>query len=340
MTASRFGSTSSSSRPTSVVGITQRTGAETHALLVGCEASGEVGAYEIGPLHEHDGAAAPRLGGTRRAPGPGSRRSPKGACGSFWRSSRSTRPPGTFPSWVISAATALRRYGGTRSSGVLGSLPSPLAITDRRDAAPRQLVTEQPDLRAIELALVLFDHVVDRHVHEAVAGRDAGARREHATRRGRARSPRRPRSPGLRSSGRPSNVCPHRTSRNCCRSGWAVRRRWSPSPRWRTRRRAIRGSAGRRLAGRTTRRSGARSRARATTGTPAVPVAPCAGAADGEHGHDGRGTSEGETPHCERSGSSFRPSREAVVVDLRRDLSEAGEGECRRGRVPTDGRDR
>ena len=33
--------------------------------------------------------------------------------------------------WVMSAATALRRYGGTRSAGVLGSLPSPLAITAR-----------------------------------------------------------------------------------------------------------------------------------------------------------------------------------------------------------------
>ena len=63
---------------------------------------------------------------------------------------------------------------------MLGSLPSPLAITDLAMPALGELVTEQPDLGAVELAVVLLDHVVDRHVHEAVAGRQAGARREDA----------------------------------------------------------------------------------------------------------------------------------------------------------------
>ncbi len=61
----------------------------------------------------------------------GSRRTPNGAAASCRSRPSSTRPPGTLPALVISAATAARRHGVDRVSGVLGSVPSPLVITAR-----------------------------------------------------------------------------------------------------------------------------------------------------------------------------------------------------------------
>ena len=43
------------------------------------------------------------------------------------------------------------------------------------DAGTRQLVAEQAHLGAVQLAVVAVDGVGDRHVHQPVAGRDAGA---------------------------------------------------------------------------------------------------------------------------------------------------------------------
>src|SRR5262249_37897013 len=114
------------------VGVTQRTRAHPVALLVGREPTGEVGAHEVGTLDEHDGLRCPRAAecgehgagveahAERRA---GIEREESGVDATARYTPRAA--------WVVSAATALRRYGGTRSSGALGSLPSPFAMTPR-----------------------------------------------------------------------------------------------------------------------------------------------------------------------------------------------------------------
>ena len=82
---------------------------------------------------------------------------PNGADASVLSRSRSTRPPGTLPALVISAATAARRYGGT--ARLRCARVAAVAVGDHRagDARARQLVAEQPDLGAVQLAVVLVE---------------------------------------------------------------------------------------------------------------------------------------------------------------------------------------
>ncbi len=244
------------------VGVAQRLRSQPRALFVGCETTREVGAHEIGPLDEHDGAAGPRLAErVEHLVGIEAEAERRAGVG---LEEISVDPPSRHPSLLCH-----QRRDGTppvRRHPVLGrARVTAVAVCDHgaRDARLRQPVTEQPDLRAVELAVVFVDHIVDRHVHEAVAMRNSRAGREHAP--GSVAPEVLVDTEALARSlpGRQSSACPPRTSRSCCRWGSGGRRRWSPTHRLPTRRTADRGWAGRPPEGRTTRRSGARSRGRA-----------------------------------------------------------------------------
>ena len=131
MTASRFGSTSASSRPTrsSVSRSASGPQARRAARRTRSDRPGRHARDRTPRRARRRGRST--TGGTHRAPGrdrDGRRTARRGRL-----AADRGRPalPAPCPACVISAATALRRYGGTRSSGVLGSLPSPLAITAR-----------------------------------------------------------------------------------------------------------------------------------------------------------------------------------------------------------------
>ena len=279
MTASRFGSTSSSSRPTSV-SVSRSARVRSRAR---CSSDAKRPARSARTRSDPSTSTTARpVHAWRNASSTwsGSSRTPNGAPGSAWRRSRSTRPPGTFP---CVGHQRRDRTPPVRRHPVLGrARVGAVAVGDHGpcDAGLRQLVAEQPDLRAVELAVVLVDHVVDRHVHEAVgrAGCPCGSRN---TRPARSR-------PKFSSTPKPwPAVCPAgrraraRTERHVVAADRAgaddavgdqpTDRRCGEQP--------VEVRAGRRPAGRTTRRSGARSRghARDAARRSRLPVAPCAG---------------------------------------------------------------
>ena len=163
------------------VGVAERSGSEPRALLVGCETTREIGAHEIRPFHEHDRAASPRPA-ERVEHLVGIEAQAERRAGVRLQEIRVDAPSRHLPSVCHQRRD---RTPPVRRHPVLGCARiRAVAVGDHgpRDARLRQLVTEQADLRAVELAVVLVDHVVDRHVHETVAGRDAGSGREHAAR--------------------------------------------------------------------------------------------------------------------------------------------------------------
>ena len=110
----------------------------------------------------------------------GSSRTPNGAAASGCSSPGSTCPPRHL---AVAGHQRRRPRRAARARNVSracsGRVPSPLATTAAGDAGARQLVTEQADLGAVELAVVAVDGLGDRHVDQPVAGRDAGAGGEH-----------------------------------------------------------------------------------------------------------------------------------------------------------------
>ena len=98
-----------------------------------------VGAHEVGALDQHDRAGLPRVVERADRPrrGRGARRTARRGPGAA--ASSSTRPPGTLPRWSSARRPRRGATAATRVSGVLGSVPSPLAITARRDAGSREL---------------------------------------------------------------------------------------------------------------------------------------------------------------------------------------------------------
>ena len=90
------------------IGVAEGTCTETHALLVGRESTREVGAHQVRSLDEHDRPVLPS--GTERIEHRiGIEALAEGCRRVGFEEPGSTRPRGTFPSWVINAATALRR---------------------------------------------------------------------------------------------------------------------------------------------------------------------------------------------------------------------------------------
>ena len=290
------------------VRVVQRVGTEPRALLVGCETSGQISAHQIGTLHEHDGAAGPRSAKrvehlirvepeTERRPGIGLEELAVDA---------SSRHLSFVGHQGRDRAPSVRRHPVLRRARV-----GAVAVGDHGtgDAGLRQLVAEQTDLRAVELAVVLVDDVVDRHVHEAAAGRGARAGREDT----------------------PRTVAPELlVDAEALACGLPSRRR----ARARTERHIVaadRAGANDAVGDQPTdRRLGEQpvevrqvdalqigpldvrerddEHARDGLGARAARCAVCRSREQGEHGYEDRGTCEGDAPHCARSGSSFRPS--------------------------------
>ena len=164
--------------PDDAVGRLQRVGADPDRLLVRCEARREVGAYEVGALHQHHRTGGPRVverahhavgvePDTERGRGVGLQQ--RGV---------------DLPARHLAVAGHQRRHRGAppgRGTRLGRARVRPVAVghDTAGDAGARQLVTEQADLGAVELAVVAVDGLGDRHVHQPVAGRDAGAGREH-----------------------------------------------------------------------------------------------------------------------------------------------------------------
>ncbi len=160
-----------------VVGVAQHACPQALALLVGRETAGQLGPHEVGPLHQHDRPIGPRLTeGIEHLVGI----EPDAERRTAVDLQQATVDP---PSRHLAVVGHQRRdrAATVRRHALLGrARVAAVAVGDHRpgDARPGELVTEVPDLGAVELAVVLLDHVVDRHVHQAAARREAGARRE------------------------------------------------------------------------------------------------------------------------------------------------------------------
>ena len=229
MTASRVGSTSSSSRPTMPVGVAQRAarGAARAARRTRTDRRGRRArdrtprrarpnrlVHDVAERGEHRVGIEPHA--ERRA-----RRR-------LASSPRSTRPPRHLPvAGHQRRRPRCRRYGGTRSSGVLGSVPSPLAITARAMPAFAQLVAERarPRRRRARCRCSSITSVIGMYTRPWPGGMP-GAGAEHTT--GAV-------APEVSSTPKPwPAVCDAgggararaRRSRSCCRSGSGGRRRW------------------------------------------------------------------------------------------------------------------
>ena len=136
----------SSSRPTRRSVVSSAWARIRDRLLVRCEARREVGAHEVGALDQHHRTGGPRVVEARAPRGrgrAGHRTVPRRRAAT---ARVSTFPRGTLPSLVISAATAARRHGEDRVSGVLGSDPSPLATTPRAMPARASSSPSRPTL--------------------------------------------------------------------------------------------------------------------------------------------------------------------------------------------------
>ena len=226
-TASRCGSTSLEQPTDELVGVAQRVRARSLTPARPTRsASASVGPHEVGALDQHDRASVHDVveGVEHRS---GSSRTPKGARRSGCSRSRSTCPPGTLP---VAGHERGHRGPPVRRHPLLGrARVAAVTVGDHRprDARGRQLVAEEADLGAVELAR-----------------RWSRSRRRSACTRARRRAgcrcgcgtPRpaesRPKSlvdaealPDVVGAARPPGR-PRRASRSCSPAGSAGRRRW------------------------------------------------------------------------------------------------------------------
>ena len=115
----------------------------------------EVGAYEVGALDQHHRTGRSTRRRTRAPPGrgrAGHRTAPRRRAAA---APGSTRPPGTLPSLVISAATAARRQGEDTRLG--RARVGAVAVGDHTRGRCRRCASSspsRPDLGAVELAVV------------------------------------------------------------------------------------------------------------------------------------------------------------------------------------------
>ena len=167
--------------PHEPIGVAQRAVEHARRLLGGRRGGCDRGAHQVGTFHQHHRAVVPRVAEARQhrvgvethAEWRGDVRHQKAMIHLATRDAPLTRHQ-------------RRDRGATVERHPHHRRPRIGAVTVRDDrpthAFRRQRIPQRTDLGAVELRIVLVDHVGDGEVHQPVAGRGARARAEHDAR--------------------------------------------------------------------------------------------------------------------------------------------------------------